>query len=197
MKKSNVIKFFLFVIMIAELIICMFVTPGWFKKGDITKTESKDHSSFDGGFTYTLSSEIPDEIKVSAIAVDAATAKQCENADKYTLLGTPVSFESEQYDGVILGDDVLYTVDIPKDADIDRLMFIYFDDNGETRYLTPDIIDTDNGTMSVYLPHFSIFGAAELTPEEQIEVFLDDYSMRIAMDNIESTKAASELEPYV
>lgn len=197
MKKSNVIKFFLFVIMIAELIICMFVTPGWFKKGDITKTESKDYSSFDGGFTYTLSSEIPDEIKVSAIAVDDATAKQCENADKYTLLGTPVSFESEQYDGVILGDDVLYTVEIPKDADIDRLMFIYFDDNGETRYLTPDIIDTDNGTMSVYLPHFSLFGPAELTPEEQIEVFLDDYSMRIAMDNLESTKAASELEPYV
>ena len=197
MKKSNGIKFFLFIVMVAELVICMFITPGWLKKTDITGTGSKDHSSFYGDFTYTLSPDISDEIEVTAVEVDADTAKKCENSDKYTLLGTPVSFESEQYDGVIFGNDVLYTADIPKDADIDRLMFVYFDDNQNVRYLTPDIIDTDKGTMSVYLPHFSLFGAAELTPEEQIDLFLDEYSMRIAMDNLESTKAASELEPYV
>ncbi len=197
MKKSTVIKMTLIALIIAALIICMFITPGWFRKKGPSKREPKDRASFRGGFTYTVSPDIADGVKVDAAEVDEATAKRCENADKYALLGTPISFESEQYDGVILGDDVLYTVDIPGDADVDRLVFIYFDDKMNARYLTPDIIDTDKRTMSVYLPHFSIFGAAELTPEEQIEVFLDDYSMRIAMERLESKTAAAELEPYV
>lgn len=185
MKKFRVLKIFLAVVMIIELAICAFVTPGWLKK------------SAGGSFSYEVSGDVFDDMEITATQLVGNEAKQYYDEDRYTLLSNPVSFECEDYDGVIFGDDVLYTVEIPKDSDVDRLMFIYFDENGDTRYLTPDIIDVDNGTMSVYLPHFSLFGAAELTKEEQIEAFLDDYSMRIAIDNSEQKQAAAELEPYV
>lgn len=185
MKKFNGIKIFLALVMIVELAICAFVTPGWLKKNSA------------GEFAYEVKDGVYEGMEVTATELNNNEAEQYCDDSRYTLLSNPVSFECDGYDGAILGDDVLYTVEIPKDADINRLMFIYFDEDNGARYLTPDIIDTENGTMSVYLPHFSLFGAAKLTKEEQIEVFLNEYSMKLAIDNSQNKQAASELEPYV
>lgn len=122
-----------------------------------------------------------------------------ENKSAYEFLSTPVEIDCDSYSGGFFAEDVVYTVPMPKDADdLGRYVFGYFEEEtGEVRYLEPDSYDLENGTMSVVLPHFSSWFAANITKEEEKERFLEKYSMQLAIQESEQKRAAAELEPYV
>lgn len=184
-KSNKALKLLLIIVMIVELIVIFFVTPGWARK----KTENSSVAICSDSFVGM-------DVKVTEL--DADEQEKFRDDSKYELLSAPVSIECDGYDGTFLGEDVLYTVSVPEDVDdLGSLVFVYFDDDNNARYIYPDDIDTKNNTMSVYLPHFSFWGSAKLTKEEQIEAFLDSYSMKMAIDNEQNKQAASDLEPYV
>ena len=122
-----------------------------------------------------------------------------ENKSAYEFLSTPVEIDCDSYSGGFFAEDVVYTVPMPKDADdLGRYVFGYFEEEtGEVRYLEPDSYDLENGTMSVVLPHFSSWFGAKLTKEQEKELFLEKYSMQLAIEESEQKRAAAELEPYV
>ena len=145
----------------------------------------------DGAFSQdgTLTVTPFDEQKLSKI----------ENKSAYEFLSTPVEVKCDAYSGGFFAEDVVYTVPMPKDADdLGRYVFGYFEEEtGEVRYLEPDSYDLENGTMSVVLPHFSSWFGAKLTKEQEKELFLEKYSMQLAIEESEQKRAAAELEPYV
>ena len=134
------------------------------------------------------------DVKVQAIA-DAELPKY-ENSEKYKIIGNPLKISSESYKGDIFGTDVELTLPIPGDRP-ENYVVLYWDENGEVRYFQPSSFDIEKGTMTVSLPHFSLFGSGELTDEEKIEHFLNQYAAKEAVAREEDKKAASELEPYI
>ena len=124
-----------------------------------------------------------------------------DDKDKFETVGTWYDVGSEGYDGLPLSGDVLLTVSVPgklDKEDIGSYVFVYYDEeNGEYRYLFPDSYDLSAGTMTIDLPHFSLWGTAKLTEEEQIEAFLDSYSTKLAVESGKNQQAAAMLEPYV
>lgn len=130
---------------------------------------------------------------------DEQKLSKIENKSAYEFLSTPVEVKCDAYSGGFFAEDVVYTVPMPKDADdLGRYVFGYFEEEtGEVRYLEPDSYDLENGTMSVVLPHFSNIFSAKLTKEQEKERFLNEYSMKLAIEESEQKRAAAELEPYV
>ena len=130
---------------------------------------------------------------------DETKFAKIENKSAYEFLSTPVEIDCDSYSGGFFAEDVVYTVPMPKDADdLGRYVFGYFEEEtGEVRYLEPDSYDLENGTMSVVLPHFSSWFGAKLTKEQEKELFLEKYSMQLAIEESEQKRAAAELEPYV
>ncbi len=136
------------------------------------------------------------EVKVEPVKGSRAAALR--EPDKYELLGDPLELSCDKYDGTFFGEDVVLSVPIPDMEDPERYVFVYYDEvNGEARYLFPDGYDASKKTMEIALPHFSLFGPAKLTEEEEIEVFLDKYSTKKAVQEGQDQLAASELEPYI
>ena len=140
-----------------------------------------------------------DGSRVSVTPLSNDDLKRVERKDTFTLLQTPVEVKCDTYNGAVFSSDVLYTVPLPeKEEELDRLVFMYFDDvNGGFRYLWPDQFDLAGHTMSVRLPHFSKVGSGEFTDEGQIEAFLDKYAKKLAVERDERKQAAEALEPYV
>ncbi len=137
----------------------------------------------------------------SEVTVKETKAPEGLDGDKYESVGKWYDVGSEGYDGLPLSGDVLLTVSIPgkiDKKDIGRYVFIFYDDKKEEyRYLFPDSCDISAGTMTIDLPHFSFWGTAKLTKEEQIEAFLNRYSAKLAVERGNNKKAAASLEPYV
>ena len=135
--------------------------------------------------------------------VSIAETKAPEGLDdgKFETVGKWYDVGSEGYDGLPLSGDVLLTVPMPGKADredIGSYVFVYYDEKREEyRYLFPDSCDLSAGTMTIDLPHFSLWGAAKLTEKEQIEAFLDSYSTKLAVERGKRSQAAADLEPYV
>lgn len=123
------------------------------------------------------------------------------NDDRFEADGKWYDISSTAYDGLPLSGDVLLTASIPGEVnpeDLGSYVFVYYDEkNDECRYLYPDSYDLTAGTMTIDLPHFSFWGSAKLTKEEQVEAFLNSYSTKLAVESGNSKKSASELEPYV
>ncbi len=144
----------------------------------------------------TLNPDLKSEVTVQEIKAPDGLGK-----DKFEKVGTWYDVGSEGYDGLPLSGDVLLTVSFPGKTDknnIGSYVFIYYDEkNEEYRYLFPDSYDLSAGTMSIDLPHFSLWGTAKLSKEEQIEAFLDSYSTKLAIERGKRQQAAAELEPYV
>jgi hypothetical protein len=134
-------------------------------------------------------------------AKEAQAPEGLDGDGRFESVGTWYDVGSEGYDGLPLSGDVMLTVSMPgriDKKDIGGYVFVYYDEKtGECRYLFPDSYDLSAGTMSIDLPHFSLWGTAKLTREEQIEAFLDSYSTRIAVSRAKSKQAAADLEPYV
>ena len=141
------------------------------------------------------------DLKSEVTVKESETPEGLDADDKFESVGKWYDVGSEGYDGLPLSGDVLLTVSIPgkiDKKDIGSYVFVYYDDkNEEFRYLFPDSYDLDAGTMTIDLPHFSLWGSAKLTKEEQIEAFLDSYSARIAVSRAKNKQAAADLEPYV
>ncbi len=121
----------------------------------------------------------------------------------FQVVSDVVNISSDQYDGSVLAGGITLTLALPEeakspDARLDQYMIAYFNtETGQTEYLTPDYINTAEGTMVLTLPHLSKYGAIKLEDEKQIDVFLADYSTRQAVSESYQSRAASELEPYL
>ena len=120
--------------------------------------------------------------------------------EKYELLGGGYEVSCSAYDGTILASDVILTADISGqgDAGAEQLFFVYYDEaGGEAIYMEPSSVDLKAGTMSIALPHFSLWAPAKLTEAEEIELFLDRYSAKLAVAKAGDEKASAALEPYL
>ena len=141
------------------------------------------------------------DLKSEVTVKESETPESLDADDKFESVGKWYDVGSEGYDGLPLSGDVLLTVSIPgriDKKDIGSYVFVYYDEKSEEyRYLFPDSYDLDAGTMTIDLPHFSLWGSAKLTKEEQIEAFLDSYSTRVAVSRAKNKQAAADLEPYV
>ena len=143
-----------------------------------SKTTSKSIGNLKSGGLLTVESgTFPEGSKVS---VTPCTEKNLpiHNPDKYNLIGPPLRLECDKYDGTFFSTKVTLKVPMSKKGNLTteelaQYVLVYFDDRGETRYLQPDRFHISEGTMEVELPHFSLFGPAKLTREEQIENFLN------------------------
>ncbi|MCR5041732.1 MAG: hypothetical protein K6C36_06540 [Clostridia bacterium] len=137
----------------------------------------------------------------SEVTVKETKAPDGLDKDRFDTVGKWYDVGSEGYDGLPLSGDVLLTVSMPGKIgkkDLGGYVFVYYDEeNKEYRYLFPDSYDLDAGTMTIDLPHFSPWGGAKLTKEEQIEAFLDSYSTKLAVERGRRGQVAAELEPYV
>ncbi len=137
------------------------------------------------------------------IKVEETEKSVFNEPEKYELLGTPLQISCDEYDGVFFGTNVVLAMKLPEQAkneseELERYFVVGCDDqNGEIRYFEPDFINTDDGTLTVSLPHFSWWSTAKLTPKEEIDLFLDSYAARRAVEKLGRTQAASELEPYL
>ncbi|MBR5976409.1 MAG: zinc-ribbon domain-containing protein, partial [Clostridia bacterium] len=190
-----------------------FAWPGWLKSGSKqsgskssskTKTAAKNEkpcedmnvgSLKDDGFTlFVEEGTFGENAKLSADPIDVS-----KQAKGLKVIGTPVDLSCDEYDGLFFGTTVKLTVPLPEgDKDPSNYVFVTIDEKtGETRYLYPDSFDSEAGTMELLVPHFSPWFAAELTDEQKIENFLDNYCTKQAVNSGEKKQAASELEPYV
>ena len=141
------------------------------------------------------------ELKSEVTVKERKAPDGLDDEDKFESFGKWYDVTSDGYDGLPLSGDVLLTVSLPGKNDREALgayVFLYYDeDHEEYRYLFPDGYDLSAGTMTIDLPHFSPWGTAKLTKEEQIEAFLDSYSTKLAVERGKRQQAAADLEPYV
>ena len=122
---------------------------------------------------------------------------------KFKRIVSAVEIECEGYDGSFLGDGVKLYMPIPKLTDekefnVDRYVIGYFDEERqEVRYMWPDGYIFDKNIMYINLPHFSGWFGGEMTEQEQIEEFLNEYCMETAIQNAKQKQLAKDLEPYI
>lgn len=141
--------------------------------------------------------------EVSVEVLNSKERTKIENPGKYELLGEPVKFLTDAEEAAFFAGNVKYTVPIPEEilqdpTELNSLFFVYYDDErDEVRYLFPDEYDEETKSFSIYLPHFSFWGSAELTDEQKVEAFLDKYSMDEAIRRSDLQQAAAALEPYI
>ena len=124
-----------------------------------------------------------------------------QRSGKFEKVSTPMSFSCDKYDGTFFGSDVVLTMKAPDEfdekTDLGRYAFVCYDENTkQMRYLWPTSFNNNN-TISVRMPHFSFWWLGKLSQEEEIEAFLDKYSMQQAIAQSEQKQAASELAPYI
>lgn len=135
--------------------------------------------------------------KVTVETVSDAELSKYQDSTKFNIIGKPVKVSSDSYNGGLFGTDVMLTLPIPGD-DLENYVVLYWDEStGDVRYFEPSSFDTKAGTMTVCLPHFSLFGSGELSDQEKIDRFLDQYAAKEAIARSDDKKAASDLEPYI
>ena len=119
---------------------------------------------------------------------------------------SPVEIECEatdgtKYNGEDLGTNtVILTMPIPENdpSQIPYYMFVYFnEETGEMEYYYPDSYDLTNMTMSVSVPHFSAHGAVKAKQQAAVDKYLNDYSMRVALEKLQQKEAQKILQPYL
>lgn len=139
--------------------------------------------------------------KITVQPADAELDKRIISDEKYEIVGSPVTIESDTYDGSFFTTDVVLTmpIDLENDEDdIGRFAFVYYDENTEeTRYLIPDHYNSEEGTMEVLLPHFSPYAGVSLKESEQIDLYLQKYSTDRAKQEADFKEAEAAIGPYV
>ena len=145
----------------------------------------------------------PEGSSVETIPASDGQVALLKQAGGISRLSSPMEIGSKDYDGSFFTSDVVLTLPMARKAgekgkDLGRYVFAYYDETQKkVRYLWPNRYDLKNNTISVRMPHFSLWSSAELTEEEQIESFLDAYCTKIAVEKGQQEKAAAELAPYV
>lgn len=125
-----------------------------------------------------------------------------QKSGKFESVASPVSINCDQYDGSFFGTDVMLTMPMPgevgESVDLGKYVFVCYDENTkQMRHLWPRSFDKKNHTMTVRMPHFSWWWSSTMTPEEEVDKFLDEWSMQQAVAQGQQKQAASELAPYV
>ncbi len=146
----------------------------------------------------------PDGAVVEAQPAPKEFVDMIQNSDKFDMVITPTDISCDQYDGTFFGTDVILTMLMPRrinygeEADLNKYVFICYDENTkQMRYLWPTGYDIEKNTMSVRMPHFSFWATGKLSEKEEIEQYLNNYCMNLAVQRSQKKQAASELEPYV
>lgn len=146
-------------------------------------------NTFTEGSAVTLNCDIPADV--------------LNETEKYEALGKGAEISADEFDGTFFATDVILTAALPaavknSDEELERYVFVCKDGlSGETRYFEPTSINSEEGTMSIRLPHFSFWKPAKLTPEEEKKQFLDAYSTKLAVAQLGNDRAAEETGPYV
>lgn len=143
----------------------------------------------------------PDGAVVESQPASEEITNMIKRCGKFEKVATPMNFSCDQYDGTFFGSDVVLTMIAPEQfnekTDMGRYAFVCYDENTkQMRYLWPTRFNNNN-TISVRMPHFSFWWLGKLSQEEEIEAFLDKYSMQQAIAQSEQKQAASELAPYI
>lgn len=126
-----------------------------------------------------------------------------QHCGKFESAVAPMNIKCDQYDGSFFGTDVVLTMSMPRttveeDMEQGKYVFVCYDENTkQMRYLWPTDYDKEKNTMSVRMPHFSLWWSAKMTDEEELDQFLDEYSMSLAVQQGKQKQAASELAPYL
>lgn len=170
--------------------------------GDLSAGEDSMIGSIDeSGFKLNVAGNtfVSDvNIKATPVGKEELMSMGALEKGRFEHIISPADYKCTGYDGSSFGGGVELTLPLPDTDDIARYVFVYFDDNtGELRYLWPDRVDTANKTMTLALPHFSSWWGAKLSPEEQINAFLDNYCMQQAISQSNTKTSAKELEPYI
>ena len=157
----------------------------------------------ENGYSLKVEKEtLPDGANISVTPMKEEEKENLLSSGKYDALGTVFHIESDKYQGEFFDRDILLTVPLPTEmdekTDLGGYAFLYInEENGTERYLFPSSFDTKQGTMTLRLPHFSLFAPARLSEKEQVEAFLDSYSTKLAVEKGRVKKMAKELAPYV
>ncbi|MCR4762473.1 MAG: Ig-like domain-containing protein, partial [Lachnospiraceae bacterium] len=141
----------------------------------------------------------------TTLAATPLTKKQLQNFGAlqegvFEEIISPVEIKCDGYKGEYFGGDITLTLPMGSggDADVGSYVFAYYDEKAKKiRYLYPDSYDLEKGEMRLVIPHFSYWWGGKLTEAEQIDAFLDSYSMKMAVEQGRYEQAASELEPYL
>jgi len=182
MKKKDIISLILFLCIAlpfaAILTGCSAKDP--FKNGVIVEQNiriDKEYTIGDTsktGWQLDISDHTFDEDVVLTMKVlSIEEAKEYEQND-FALWGTPVELKLEGKESVRLGQPAIITLQIPEehleDIAAEELFFAYYYD-GEWEYFSPDSIDTDKGTATFTIYHFSFLGFGKPSEEEQIKTY--------------------------
>lgn len=157
--------------------------------GDVKKTGCE--LTIDGN-TFT------GDAVIEIVSASDVLPKEALDGSKVELVISPVQINCEGYDGSIFGTDVKLTLPMPEGVQPEECLFGYYDEKAkEVRYFFPDSYDLKNGTVTLNLPHFSLWWSSKPTQEQQIDAFLESHCMKMAIDGSKKKQAAAELEPYV
>lgn len=145
----------------------------------------------------------PEGTVVEAQPASKEMIEKIQRSNKFEMVVAPMDISSDQYDGSFFGTDVVLTMPLPKlvdekDMDPGKYVFACYDEKTkQMRYLWPTDYNQEKNTMSLRMPHFSLWWSAKLTEEEEMEAFLDSYCTKIAVEKGRQKQAAAELIPYV
>ena len=146
----------------------------------------------------------PENTRLEAQPIAQEHLDVIKNSGKFEKIITPMNISCDQYDGSFFGSDVMLTMLMPRlinegeKAELNKYVFVCYDENTkQMHYLWPTEYDTEKNTMTVRMPHFSLWFTAEMTNEQKIEAYLDSYSMKVAIQNDLQKQAAVEIQPYV
>ena len=138
------------------------------------------------------------DVEIEIVPASDLLPKEALSTDRTELVISPVKINCGGYDGSIFDKDIKLTLPMPEGANPEQCLFGYYDEEKkEVRYFFPDSCDPGNGTMTLNLPHFSLWWSSKPTTEQQIDAFLDSYCTQLAVNRGQSKKAAADLEPYV
>lgn len=104
-------------------------------------------------------------------------------------LGSPIEVTAGE-DPVRLNQPVTITFAydkalVEKNTDPGRIVVAYFSGD-QWEYIKPDKIDQDNGTVTFTTYHFSFFGAAKVSTEEQLNQIIKSQTMtKVIQDNVD------------
>lgn len=179
------------------------VEPPFSFVGDVEESNvNKDMTLGDMSLGFRLFVEegtFDKDVKVEVRTTTPEEVNAAKNDAKYEIVGTPVHVTADSYKGGPFGTDVKLTLPMPENCEggLGQVVVLYFPDEGEVQYMTPDSYDSEAGTITVNLPHLSLFGTGKLTKEEQVNMYLDKYAAGEAIRRLDQTQAASDLEPYI
>lgn len=145
----------------------------------------------------------PEGTVVEAQPASKEMIEKIQRSNKFEMVVAPMDISCDQYDGSFFGTDVVLTMPLPKlvdekDLDPGKYVFVCYDEKTKRmRYLWPTDYNQEKNTMSLRMPHFSLWWSGKLTEEEEMEAFLDSYCTKIAVEKGRQKQAAAELTPYV